>query len=481
MKTVLRRRAFTLIELLVVIAIIAILIGLLLPAVQKVREAANRAKCSNNLKQLGLAAHNYESATGKLLPSLIVELGLPPGGAGQPGSPYPGIVHSWAVNFLPYIEQENIYRLYNMAIPWFAPPNLPALQNVIPTFLCPSTPGGSGRTVTGAFNFVAPFPYSNLAVTDYATCSSINPGSITFFGYPSGVNQASTYSAMRPQLRGAGIGLLGVSPSDAATIGTVLDGTSNTILLCESAGRPDRYVRGAKVAGAHNDGGWGHHENDYGLDGAVSGTTTSPGNCVINCHNDNETYAFHTGGANHVFADGSVRFIRESISPQSYAAFITAAGGGRSFPHRLTPEFPMRLLMMFAALVVSTGCGGGSATIVPAKGMVKTKSGTPCAGALVVFHPTDKGRENDPKPVGTCKEDGTFVLTTKAIDDGAPEGDYAVTIVWAGKAKAAKISLGGEASSGSDQLGGRYGDPRTPKLKASVKKGTPNEFTFEVE
>jgi hypothetical protein len=77
-----------------------------------------------------------------------------------------------------------------------------------------------------------------------------------------------------------------------------------------------------------NDGGWGHHENDYGLDGAVSGTRTSPGNCVINCHNDNETYSFHGSGAMHAMADGSVQFTSANISPQVYAALLTARGNG---------------------------------------------------------------------------------------------------------------------------------------------------------
>ncbi|MCU0706160.1 MAG: DUF1559 domain-containing protein [Fimbriiglobus sp.] len=332
-----QRSAFTLIELLVVIAIIAILIGLLLPAVQKVREAAARMQCSNNLKQLGLAAANYESAYGVVPPSLIVNMGLPPGGAGQPGFPYPAIVHSWAVNFLPYIEQENLFRQYNMNFPWFSSPaivpgtpdNQTPLRTQIKTFICPSTPGGSNRTVSGAFNFGAPFPYQNLAVTDYATNSSINPGSITFFGYPTGTTQFSLFSGMRPDLQGAGIGpVLGSAASRPATFVSITDGTSNTILLCEDAGRPDLYIGGARQSGALNDGGWGHHENDYGLDGAVSRTNrSSPGNCVINCHNDNETYAFHTGGAMHAFCDGSVRFIRDSITPATYAALITAQGG----------------------------------------------------------------------------------------------------------------------------------------------------------
>jgi len=331
-----KRSAFTLIELLVVIAIIAILIGLLLPAVQKVREAAARMACSNNLKQLGLAAHNYESAFGKIPPSLIVDIGNPPGGAGQPGFPYPAIAHSWAISLLPYIEQENLFRNYNMAFPWFSSPstvpgtpnNLAVSAVPIKTFICPSTPRSGGNVITGTFSFGATFPI-RAGVTDYATNSSINPGSITFFGYPAGTSQTTTFSSMRPSLKGAGLAALAATPSETIPITSVTDGTSNTILLCEDAGRPDFFVLGQKnTSKVLNDGGWAHHESDYGLDGVVSGTSSGPGNCVINCSNDNETYSFHTGGAMHVFTDGSVRFIKSSISPQSYAALITSAGGG---------------------------------------------------------------------------------------------------------------------------------------------------------
>jgi prepilin-type N-terminal cleavage/methylation domain-containing protein len=341
------RIGFTLIELLVVIAIIAILIGLLLPAVQKVREAAARMQCQNNLKQLGLAAHNYESTYGSMPPSLIVNIGGAPGTPGNPGFPYPAVVHSWAVNFLPYIEQENVYRLINLNFPWFSSPalvpgtpdNQAPLRTRISTFICPSTPGGTTRSVTGAFRFGANFPYQGLAVTDYATNSSINPGSITFFGYPAGTIQNNLFSAMAPQIRGAGVGALGTPPVEPFTVVAITDGTSNTILLCESAGRPEFWIGGARDSSrSQQDGGWGHHENDYGLDGAVSrNNRSSPGNCVINCHNDNETYAFHTGGANHVMADGSVRFIRDSITPQTYAALITAQGGGLT-PAEISPS-----------------------------------------------------------------------------------------------------------------------------------------------
>jgi prepilin-type N-terminal cleavage/methylation domain-containing protein len=340
------RKAFTLVELLVVIAIIGVLVALLLPAVQAAREAARRMACSNNMKQLGLAALNHESTYKEIPASLIIELGLPPGGPGQPGSPYPGIVHSWAVQFLPYIEQSNLYDQYNMRFPWFSSPlivpgspdNQAVLRTTVGTFLCPSSPGGAQRRVNGNFNFGVNFPYSNLAVTDYATNSSINPGSVTFFGYGTGTTQASLFSAMRPILRGNGVALLGQAPSEANTMGTIIDGTSNTLLLCEDAGRPDFYIgKRLQSRGTLNDGGWGHHENDYGLDGAVKGSTSAPGNCVINCHNNNETFAFHPGGATHGFTDGSVRFVSESVSAQVYAAMITASGSGMT-PAETSPS-----------------------------------------------------------------------------------------------------------------------------------------------
>jgi prepilin-type N-terminal cleavage/methylation domain-containing protein/prepilin-type processing-associated H-X9-DG protein len=335
------RRGFTLIELLVVIAIIAILIGLLLPAVQKVRAAAARSACANNLKQLGLAALNYESGHGTLPPSLIVNLGLPPGTPGQPGYPYPGIEHSWAVNLLPYIEQNALFQQYDMNFPFLSSPalvpgtpnNQAVITTPVKTFICPATPRGPNVLNSRVFSFGSFKVPFKAAPTDYATCSSINPGSITFFGYPAGTTQLQLLSSMRPQFRGAGLSLIGYPALEPYTMTTITDGTSNTLLICEDAGRPDRWIKGRLVSsGTQNDGGWGDPDSDYGLDGvtvSASGTsTTSPGNCVINCDNDNETYSFHTGGANCVFTDGSVRFVKESISPQMWAALITAQGAG---------------------------------------------------------------------------------------------------------------------------------------------------------
>ncbi|MFN7733781.1 MAG: DUF1559 domain-containing protein [Pirellula sp.] len=333
-----QRIGFTLVELLVVIAIIGILVGLLLPAVQSAREAARRMACSNNLKQIGLASLNHESAFKRLPPSLFVDIGLPPGSAGQPGFPYPAIVHPWSIYLLPYMEAGTLYQQYDQKFPWFSSPlivpgtpnNQAVLQNPVASFLCPSAPGGSSRKVTGTFRFGATFPYQDLAVTDYATCSSINPGSITFFGYPSGTTQNDLFSAFAPEIRGAGaLPALGQAPRKPNRIADILDGTSRTILMCEDAGRPEFWIQMKRNSTRQlNDGGWGHHENDYGLDGAISGSTTSPGNCVINCHNDNETFAFHGSGAMHAMADGSVQFTSANISPQVYAALLTARATG---------------------------------------------------------------------------------------------------------------------------------------------------------
>jgi len=341
-----KNHGFTLVELLVVIAIIGTLVGLLLPAVQAAREAARRSQCGNNMRQLGLASLNYESAKKKLPASLIVNIGMPPGASGQPGYPYPAIVHSWVPQLLPFMEQVNLANNYNVKYPWMSSPllvpgtpdNQSVLQTQIGTLLCPSSPT-SNRTVTGAYKFGASFPYQKLAVTDYATNSSINPGAITFFGYASTVTQDKLFSAISPQVDGAGASLVKDSswpPSaspwlNAKRVAEVIDGTSKTFLLCEDAGRPDFFIGTKKQSTQLNDGGWGHHENDYGLDGAVSKfDKTSPGNCVINCHNDNETYAFHPSGASHLMTDGSMKFVAEDITPTIYAALITAAGSGLS-------------------------------------------------------------------------------------------------------------------------------------------------------
>jgi prepilin-type N-terminal cleavage/methylation domain-containing protein/prepilin-type processing-associated H-X9-DG protein len=342
-----RHRGFTLIELLVVIAIIAILIGLLLPAVQKVREAAARMTCSNHLKQIGLACHNYESATGYLPPSYILDFNFPPASAADPH-----LAHGWGTIILPYVEQENLQKLFDQQRSFYHPVNAAAVRTPVKLFTCPSTPV-TAREYTGSFSILGPgIPYT-AAAGDYAPNDLINePGTRAPFNYPAGTNLQSALvpvlrignspfaAALRPGL--AAIGLR--ENSNGRKIMEISDGTSNTQMITEDAGRPTLFIKGraySQASLARLDGGWADLNSEYGLDGAdpagppanatdadLRAYISRQGTCPMNCHNNNETYSFHTGGANHVFADGSVRFVRESIAIQVYGALITAQGGG---------------------------------------------------------------------------------------------------------------------------------------------------------
>ncbi len=339
-----RRKGFTLIELLVVIAIIAVLIGLLLPAVQKVREAAARMSCSNNMKQLGLACLNYESTYRVLPPSFLIDAST---GAGKP---YPFNAQGWGQFLLPYFEQNNLAALYNFSVPFSSSPSIipgsPDNQSVISTslkvMLCPSAPHPS-PTYTDTTSF-PPFVWT-AAVADYAPNDVINQP--TFFGYPSSTSPSALTGALQPSIKGnaALLSVLGVAATSQRPITAITDGTSNTILLCEDAGRPVRWINSTSFPNRYTNGaGWGDLFSEYGLDGTTVVTDSTgalqdnePGACVINCSNNNETYSFHTGGANHVFSDGSVHFIRASIDGSTYAALITAAGGGAT-PQEVSPS-----------------------------------------------------------------------------------------------------------------------------------------------
>ena len=136
------------------------------------------------------------------------------------------------------------------------------------------------------------------------------------------------------------------------------------------------------------------------------------------------------------------------------------------------------IAMLLASLV---GCTPAAPKTFPVQGIVKTTTGEPCSGALVVFHPSDEARLNAPKPFATCGADGSFRLTTYQEGDGAAQGDYAVTIVWNDSGKGSKLSLSGEGGGGGqDRLGGRFGDPQNPKFKVEVVDGQPNIFDFQV-
>jgi prepilin-type N-terminal cleavage/methylation domain-containing protein len=326
-------RAFTLIELLVVIAIIAVLVGLLLPAVQKVREAANRMKCSNNLKQFGLAVHSYQDVNGV----------IPPGSLQIPNVTYSwnGDKGSWLVLTLPHMEQDSLYRTF----PKIAEPNYNSVQN--------SPMGGPlagrlklpyGRCPSDDYNPDA--PVCNYVGSSGPQCQGVgNCGYDPFERYcdPSknGLGDWG-YAASPPYGDGAKAGQLrGLFFRTAQAVlrfVDVPDGLSNTLLIGETVISENSYIQRSGDF-AYPGGNWA-----FGNGGNNIATTLVPINYKLApntfCHLDNSNnspnpkgdparsidnwaleFAFksrHPGGTSFVFGDGSVHFLSESIDIKLY-------------------------------------------------------------------------------------------------------------------------------------------------------------------
>jgi prepilin-type N-terminal cleavage/methylation domain-containing protein/prepilin-type processing-associated H-X9-DG protein len=329
------RRAFTLIELLVVIAIIAILIGLLLPAVQKVREAANRMKCSNNLKQLGLAAHNYHDVNDSFPPAFTQDRIPPPSGAFQG--------HSVFYFLLPFIEQDNLYKSMDFNVPLnnrVNNPNGGRAATVVQTYLCPSDPlpkQAIGWPETGT-------PTEYYAGTSYRA----NGGSRPVFATSStndGVFMATGTAARKAAS----------APGGSVTrFADITDGTSNTILFGEfhhwdpnfdtftTAG----WNSGSTIKGWSR---WYPAGGDAGLGNLMigafapinyktpwargqAGAPTSQSAWFI--FQDQRLSAIgsaHPGGANIGLADGSVRFLKQT-TPQTTLALLCQRADGLVIP-----------------------------------------------------------------------------------------------------------------------------------------------------
>jgi prepilin-type N-terminal cleavage/methylation domain-containing protein/prepilin-type processing-associated H-X9-DG protein len=306
-----RRRSFTLIELLVVIAIIAVLLGLLLPAVQKAREAAARIRCANNLKQLGLAMHNYHDTMATFPPPYVNK------GGSYDSSGFP-FTHGWAPFLLPYLEQQALYDRYRWDVPQYAPENGPVIATQLKVFQCSSAPEQDRYMTFGPFAYFGTKP----ACGDYTLTLGIDPV-LAQLGW---VDPAGDY---RGALTNTPSPALALSPTTYGTrLTDITDGTSTTILLTEDAGRPRLWQAGkAGLDQVVTGGPWNHFKGPIILEGSSFDGTTQPGPCALNCTNDGEVYAFHTGGANAVFADGSVHFLRVGMDIRVMARLITRAGG----------------------------------------------------------------------------------------------------------------------------------------------------------
>ena len=330
-----KRHGFTLIELLVVIAIISVLIGLLVPAVQKVREAANRASCQNNLKQIGLALHLYVDIN-KVFPNSSTN-------AGNFYATTPS--HGWVTYILPYVEQNTLYTKYNFSVDWFDPINEPVISAQIPILNCPSTPNPN-RVVTGT-STTSVGSASGGGITVNWTAGSwdyINTGSLysVLFMTPSPIITPSGWNTTTQNWTGTQ-GIIDVS---APRPTSVTDGLSNTLMVSENAGLPNNYQMGKLVnppnftwpSIANAQAAWASDSKSWSLDGFDTSLlksnncypgygTICSGTCALNCTNDMELYSFHTGGVNGAFGDGSVRFLSNSCSLLVISALITYAGG----------------------------------------------------------------------------------------------------------------------------------------------------------
>jgi prepilin-type N-terminal cleavage/methylation domain-containing protein/prepilin-type processing-associated H-X9-DG protein len=282
------RRAFTLIELLVVIAIIAILIALLLPAVQQAREAARRTQCSNNLKQIGLAIHNYHDAFGKFPLSSI--------------DPSLGRSGAFAA-ILPYLDQTTTYQSYDFNLGNSDPANLTAVSQRIPAYLCPSAP------------FRRPVPIAGCDANNRA------PGT-----YAVSTGSGDPYGAFATSNPNNGA-IVNVG-SGSTSLRDVIDGASNTLLGGESAWNFPDYLFTSGPCNGQVRWGFSYWSSPYPL--ATAFTTLGPFNPRRRDGDSNRLANFrseHTGAVNMLLGDGSVRFVADLIDHGLLDALATRNGG----------------------------------------------------------------------------------------------------------------------------------------------------------
>jgi len=323
-----RRAAFTLIELLVVIAIIAILIGLLLPAVQKVRDAAARAKCQNNLKQMGLALHNYHDTNGTF-PSGVQNTAERPPAAGQ--GPQNTGYHpywSWMALMMPYFEQDNLYK---QADTWAQGGGYPGAYQWWPWGLFWSSPQGRANPALGVVLKTLVCPADSRQ--DYSidgTTAGIHPSDrVAFTGY---LGVAGIRGDLAAPSGREGILFL----QSAVRITDIGDGTSNTLLAGERPPSRDLYY-GWWFAGAGYDGAGtgdvvlGARETGYAssMGCPASKVGFQPGNINVDC-DQCHFWSPHVGGANFLLGDGSVRFYSYTIN--TYLPQMMTRAAGDTYP-----------------------------------------------------------------------------------------------------------------------------------------------------
>ncbi len=319
--------AFTLIELLVVIVVIGILIALLLPAVQAARSAARRMHCTNNMKQIALAIHQYEN----------VYRVLPPAKTFNEHNKLK-YNHNILTFLLPYLEQNHVYAKFDFNQHWSSTKNYAAAKNTISTFLCPDA-ASSPRS------YVEKDKPQQVYPSDYAACPMID-GAVR--------NDLFLAGLIKPRTPANGQGKQGddaqhryyrnmivpwndcLSPGGShwggpITIAGVTDGLSNSWMFFECVGRPQLLTRRGMetevdaekvVSGAA----WASEKSEFWLQRAVNRTDVK-GTLLMNCSNDNAIFSQHVGGANFAYGDGSIHFGTETIDPEVFVSRFTCNAG----------------------------------------------------------------------------------------------------------------------------------------------------------
>ncbi len=338
------RRGFTLVELLVVIAIIAVLIGLLLPAVQKVREAANKSKCQNNLRQIGIASHDFYSAFNGF-PRAGEHIVLYPDATGALQLRKTQDFQSGFTLLLPYLEQDKVFTTFDLKFRYndpAAPGNALAGQNLIATYLCPSNPlsnlraGGRDSAGFGCTDY-APLPYTDItpAGVEKGGDSFLMPAGWMGSPYPIGLYTEyatgdTTVAANKKLHLDPTKG-----PIDAyfgmATVGDMTDGTSYSVVVYEDVGRNESW---SETSGGYLDPITGTHrlwwrwvEPD-----CASGASRKINNplqpwTIHDNGPNNEVYSFHGGGAHMLFGDAHVSFVRDNVATVILRGLYTRSGG----------------------------------------------------------------------------------------------------------------------------------------------------------